>query len=73
MYVLLGLKGEAAEKAREDVAKSRADASGFVLRNMHDTEGAAIPVDDYVPSEHRLHYDKNNPIMMVEVPLHERI
>ncbi|KAF0921749.1 hypothetical protein E2562_017016 [Oryza meyeriana var. granulata] len=52
--------GTRAREAREATAKSR------VASNVYDTEGAAIPMDDNIPEESVIVYDKDKPTMVAE-------
>lgn len=62
MYVILGLKDEdeRAKKAAEAAAQAAETQGGTMLL---DIEGTAIPVDDVIPEELHISYDKDKPQM----------
>ena len=69
VYEFLGLRreDETAEDANEFGSNSmdhEASASG--IPNIEGTEGASMPVDDSIPEETMMVYDRDNPSMEVE-------
>lgn len=64
MFALLGLRDEdesAKNSTQVDRSNSAIETSGPAV--IEGTEGAALPVDDAIPGELVISYDKNNPCM----------
>jgi hypothetical protein len=57
VYSLLGLRQE--DEREEEMNRMGASR----VHNVETTEGASILVDDYIPEETSMVYDKDNPIM----------
>ncbi|KAM0829761.1 hypothetical protein ACQ4PT_066657 [Festuca glaucescens] len=64
MFSFLGLRDEG-ERPMEDASghDTNVDVVGNTSYEDVDIEGAAIPVDDYVPGEENMDYDMDNPTM----------
>ncbi|CAO2190691.1 unnamed protein product [Urochloa humidicola] len=73
LYALLGLRDEDDMEKRKDDDKARKAEDEKIRRERRasakkgpvniDTSGAAIPVDDFIPEERVIVYDKDNPCM----------